>query len=112
MPPNCRTRFSAFVYVADEEEGVAKLDVLRLGHAGAQDVGYQASAIESVLFKEQAVRDLLKMITCHLGRPVLTAMLQPLKVPWLRLWGLGYTHMSPEPQPENPASRTVPKAEP
>ena len=24
-------RFSAFVYVADEEEGVAKIDVLRLG---------------------------------------------------------------------------------
>ena len=40
MHQNCRTRFSAFVYVADEEEGVAKLDVLRLGHARAENVGY------------------------------------------------------------------------
>ena len=29
-------RFSAYVYVADEEEGVAKLDVVRLGRGRCQ----------------------------------------------------------------------------
>ena len=43
-------RFSAFVYVADEEEGIADLDVIRLGGRWGLGLGGYHTALTSQAF--------------------------------------------------------------